>query len=72
LFGEDPGRIVIAAPRAREAEVEARLERAGVPWSVLGRSGGGDLVLRWPDGRLRREVAALRARHEATLAEVLA
>jgi phosphoribosylformylglycinamidine synthase len=72
LFGEDPGRIVIAAPRVREAEVESRLARAGVPWSVLGRSGGGDLVLRWPDGRLRREVAALRARHEATLAEALA
>jgi hypothetical protein len=43
-----------------------------VPWTVLGRSGGGDLVLRWPEGRLRRPVEDLRARHERTLAEALA
>ena len=72
LFGESASRIVIAGPSARTTEIERRLAASGVPWSVLGRSGGGDLVLRWPDGRLRRSVDELHARHQAPLAEALA
>ncbi len=71
LFGESASRIVIAGPSSRTTEIERRLAASGVPWAVLGRSGGGDLVLRWPDGRLRRRVDELRARHQAPLAEAL-
>ncbi|MEX2502387.1 MAG: phosphoribosylformylglycinamidine synthase subunit PurL, partial [Trueperaceae bacterium] len=71
-FGEAPGRIVIAAPIERAGEIEARLHDAGVPWSVLGRSGGGDLVLRGKRHTARRSVADLRTVHEATLQEAMA
>lgn len=72
LFGESAGRMILAAPLDRAAEIEARLAASGVPWSVLGRSGGSDLVLRWPDGRLRRAVSDLAERHRAPLQEVFA
>ena len=72
LFGESAGRMILAAPLERSGAIEQRLAAEGVPWIVLGRSGGGDLVLRWPDGRIRRSVADLAERHRRPLAEVFA
>ena len=72
LFGESAARMIVAAPLGRADAIESRLQTAGVPWAVLGRSGGGDLVLRWPDGRLRRSVEELRERHARPLEEALA
>ncbi len=73
LFGEAPGRIVIAAPPDRSDAIEAALRTAGVPWSVLGRAGGDALVLRLtdPDRTVRRPVARLRSAHEAPIEEAL-
>ena len=72
LFGESAGRIVLAVPARHEAAVAARLDASDVPWHVLGRSGGSDLVLRWNEDRIRIPVATLRTAHEGTLPEVLA
>jgi len=72
LFGESAARMIIAAPLSRADAIEARLKASGAPWAVLGRSGGGDVVLRWPDGRLRRSVVELRERHARPLEEALA
>jgi phosphoribosylformylglycinamidine synthase len=61
-FGEDQGRYVVAVPDG--AAFLAAAAAAGVPVALLGRSGGGDLVL--ASGR-SISVAALRDAHEATL-----
>jgi len=72
LFGESASRIVIAAPAERAREIEAHLTAAGVPWALLGESGGCRLELRWPGGTLNFGVDRLRDAHERTLAEALA
>jgi phosphoribosylformylglycinamidine synthase len=61
-FGEDQGRYVLAV--ADGAAALAAAGAAGVPAILLGRSGGGDLVL---PGGSSISVARLAAAHEATL-----
>ncbi len=61
-FGEDQGRYVLAV--ADGAATLAAAGAAGVPAILLGRSGGGDLVL---PGGSSISVARLAAAHEATL-----
>jgi phosphoribosylformylglycinamidine synthase subunit PurL len=58
-FGEDQARYVLAVPDA--AALLARAQAAGVPASVIGRSGGGELTL---PGGLAISVEALRRTHE--------
>ncbi|SFK30932.1 phosphoribosylformylglycinamidine synthase subunit PurL [Falsiroseomonas stagni] len=61
-FGEDQARYVLAVTDG--AGLVAAASAAGVPAAVIGRSGGGDLVLA---GGSSISVATLRAAHEATL-----
>jgi phosphoribosylformylglycinamidine synthase len=61
-FGEDQGRYVLAV--ADGTATLAAAQAAGVPATRLGRTGGGDLVLR-PGSSI--SVASLRAAHEGTL-----
>ncbi len=61
-FGEDQARYVLAVTDG--AALVAAASAAGVPAAVIGRSGGGDLVLA---GGSSISVATLRAAHEATL-----
>jgi phosphoribosylformylglycinamidine synthase len=61
-FGEDQGRYVLAVNDG--AALVAAAAAAGVPAAIIGRSGGGDLVLA---GGSSISVASLRAAHEATL-----
>ncbi len=61
-FGEDQARYVLAVTEG--AALVAAAAAAGVPAALIGRSGGGDLVLA---GGSSISVASLRAAHEATL-----
>jgi len=61
-FGEDQGRYLLAV--ADGAALVAAAQAAGVPAAIIGRSGGGDLVL--ADGS-SISVASLRMAHDATL-----
>jgi phosphoribosylformylglycinamidine synthase len=61
-FGEDQARYVLAV--ADGAALIAKAKAAGVPARLIGRAGGGDLVL--PDGTAI-SVSKLAAAHEATL-----
>ena len=61
-FGEDQARYVLAVRDGEALLAAAR--KAGVPARILGRSGGGDLVLQ---GGSSISVARLAAAHEATL-----
>lgn len=61
-FGEDQARYVLAVTEG--AALVAAASAAGVPAALIGRSGGGDLVLA---GGSSISVASLRAAHEATL-----
>jgi phosphoribosylformylglycinamidine synthase len=61
-FGEDQGRYVLAVADA--APLLAAAAAAGVPAALLGRSGGGDLVI---GSGSAISVERLRAAHEATL-----
>ncbi|NGM22247.1 phosphoribosylformylglycinamidine synthase subunit PurL [Roseomonas stagni] len=61
-FGEDQGRYLLAVTDG--AALVAAAQAAGVPAAIIGRSGGGDLVL--ADGS-SISVASLRMAHEATL-----
>lgn len=61
-FGEDQARYVLAVTDG--AALVAAASAAGVPAALIGRSGGGDLVLA---GGSSISVASLQAAHEATL-----
>ena len=67
LFGESAARAVITTHDANA--ILALAERGGVPARVLGRTGGGELVL---DSLIRVEVAALAAAHRGGFAALMA
>ena len=50
LFGEDPGRILIAYPSLHAHEVEAIAAERHCPMTVLGRTGGSRLRITTPQG----------------------
>jgi phosphoribosylformylglycinamidine synthase len=45
LFGEGPSRVVLSVPAGALADVQARVEAAGVGWMPLGEAGGDRLVV---------------------------
>ena len=73
LFGEAHSRVVIAVEPRRLDEARDRLERAGVPHSVLGSVGGDtlSLTLAAHNRAFGAAVAALREAFERPLREVL-
>ncbi|MEO0326000.1 MAG: AIR synthase-related protein, partial [Myxococcota bacterium] len=63
LFAEEPSRVVLSFPAAKEDEVRALAQRHGVPLSVVGEVGGADLVL----DDVRVPVRELARRHAGAL-----
>jgi phosphoribosylformylglycinamidine synthase len=55
LFGEGPSRVVLSVPASALAEVQVRVEAAGVGWTLLGLAGGDRLAV---EGLLDVPVAA--------------
>ena len=45
LFGEGPSRVVLCVPTGALGAVQARVEAAGVGWTLLGRAGGDRLIV---------------------------
>ncbi len=68
LFSEEPSRIVVSYPPAREAEVQAAAKAAGAPLLVLGSVGGDELAI---EGACRVPVAALSEAWRGGLPDVL-
>ncbi len=71
LFGEGAGRVLCSVAKGDLAEVTARLEGAGVPYRVLGETGGPSLTVLTPEGVLEWGVEELLAAWKAPLREVL-
>jgi phosphoribosylformylglycinamidine synthase subunit PurL len=61
LFGERVGRVIVSLPGSRGADLREAIGHAGVPGLMLGRAGGGDLVLEVGAERLAVPVEALTA-----------
>jgi phosphoribosylformylglycinamidine synthase subunit PurL len=66
LFGERPGRAVVAVPAGREALVRRIAEEAGVPASRLGTARGARLVVRAAATGFEQEIDALEAAWRTT------
>jgi phosphoribosylformylglycinamidine synthase len=65
FFGEDQGRYLLAVPRARLGDLEARAGKAGVEYLTLGEAGGEALSLAGASGPLATiPLAELRTAHE--------
>jgi phosphoribosylformylglycinamidine synthase II len=64
LFSEEPSRVVISFEPAREAELSQLAAQAGVPFAVLGETGGEALVV---DALADVPVSALQAAHRSAL-----
>ncbi len=68
LFGEGPSRVVLSVPAGALADVQARVEAAGVGWVLLGEAGGDRLVVK---GLLDVPVAAAVAAWRDALPDAL-
>ncbi|HKP55103.1 MAG TPA: phosphoribosylformylglycinamidine synthase subunit PurL [Polyangiales bacterium] len=64
LWSEEPSRVVISYRAEHERELLARSQKAGVPFAVLGETGGDAVVI---DEVLRVSVAALAEAHRTAL-----
>ncbi|WP_018111350.1 phosphoribosylformylglycinamidine synthase subunit PurL [Thermus igniterrae] len=71
LFGEGASRILFTVPKERLAEATLRLETRGLPYRILGETGGKTLTVLTPEGVLEWEVRALLAAWQKPLREVL-
>lgn len=71
LFGEGASRILFTVPKERLAEATLRLEARGLPYRILGETGGKTLTVLTPEGVLEWEVRALLAAWQKPLREVL-
>ncbi len=71
LFGEAPSRILFTVAKEDLEEAVARLEAQGLPYRVLGETGGSTLTVVTPEGVLEWEVAGLKAHWQKPLREVL-
>jgi phosphoribosylformylglycinamidine synthase len=68
LFGESPSRVVVSADEAAVAELESLLNREGVPFVRIGRTGGDRLTLAT---HIDAAVADLRRAYESGLSVAL-
>jgi phosphoribosylformylglycinamidine synthase len=71
LFGEAPSRILFTVPKEALGETTLLLEAMGLPYRILGETGGKTLTVLTPEGVLEWEVEALLAAWKAPLREVL-
>ncbi|GGM95985.1 phosphoribosylformylglycinamidine synthase subunit PurL [Thermus composti] len=71
LFGEAPSRILFTVEKARLQEATLLLEERGLPYRILGETGGKTLTVLTPKGVLEWEVAELKALWQRPLREVL-
>ena len=71
LFGEAPSRILFTVAKENLKEATFRLEEMGLPYRVLGETGGNTLTVLTPDGVLEWGVEELRAAWQKPLREVL-
>ncbi|HEX7022578.1 MAG TPA: phosphoribosylformylglycinamidine synthase subunit PurL [Trueperaceae bacterium] len=72
LFGEAQSRIVVAVQPEVESRVVAMLERAGVPYRLLGTVGGQQLSLRWSGGGFDLPLRDLSEAYDRPLREAMA
>jgi phosphoribosylformylglycinamidine synthase len=70
-FGEAPARFVISFRQEDAAAVQRRLVAAGVAVVVVGQTGGGELVVEGPAGRLGAPLAELRGAWHGGFARAL-
>ncbi|WP_234554865.1 phosphoribosylformylglycinamidine synthase subunit PurL [Thermus caliditerrae] len=71
LFGEGASRVLFTVPKASLQEAALRLEERGLPYRVLGETGGETLTVLTPKGVLEWEVRQLLAAWQRPLREVL-
>ena len=71
LFGEAPSRVLFTVDKEDLREATLLLEEAGLPYRVLGETGGPSLTVLTPDGVLEWGVEELLTAWKAPLREVL-
>lgn len=71
LFGEAPSRILFTVAKENLKEATFRLEEMGLPYRVLGETGGDSLTVLTPDGVLEWEVRELKDAWKKPLREVM-
>lgn len=71
LFGEAPSRVLFTVGQARLHEATRLLEKAGLPYRILGQTGGSELTVLLPRAQLHWGVNALKSAWQAPLREVL-
>ncbi len=71
LFGEAPSRILFTVEKARLQEATLLLEERGLPYRVLGETGGKSLTVLIPGGVLEWSLEELLSAWKAPLREVL-
>jgi len=71
LFGEAPSRVLFTVEKARLQEATLLLEERGLPYRVLGETGGKSLTVLTPGGVLEWSLEELLSAWKAPLREVL-
>jgi len=69
LWSEEPSRVIVSFPAENEQRVQAEAKAAGVPFRVLGTTGGDELAI---DEVLKVSVTALADAHRTALDPVVA
>jgi len=71
LFGEAPSRILFTVGQTHLHEATRLLQAKGLPYRVLGQTGGDELTILLPRAQLKWSVSELKQTWEAPLREVL-